>query len=89
MHMVEQPASLRRYQVNASAWPIEQFLDRPSGAAKFDMDQPYQRGLVWGTKRKQNLVKSILMGVRSHRSSSTTDCRRSSITPGTTRPATG
>ena len=61
--MVEHPASLRRYQVNASAWPIEQFLDRPSGAAKFDMDQPYQRGLVWGTKRKQNLVKSILMGV--------------------------
>lgn len=55
--------TLRRYNVNPSAWPIEQFLDRPSGEARFDMDQPYQRGVVWGTKRKQNLIKSLLMDV--------------------------
>lgn len=54
---------LRRYRVNPSAWPVEQFLDRPSGEARFDMEQPYQRGVVWGTKRKQNLIKSILMDV--------------------------
>ncbi|MBB3752522.1 hypothetical protein FHT44_005034 [Mycolicibacterium sp. BK634] len=27
------------------------------------MDQPYQRGVVWGIKRKRNLIKSILMGI--------------------------
>jgi hypothetical protein len=27
------------------------------------MDQPYQRGVVWGAKRRQNFVKSILMGI--------------------------
>ncbi len=55
--------ALRRYNVNPSAWPIEQFLDRPSGEARFDMEQPYQRGVVWGTKRKRNLIKSLLMDV--------------------------
>lgn len=54
---------LRRYSVNPSAWPVDQFLDRPSGEARFDMEQPYQRGVVWGTKRKQNLIKSLLMDV--------------------------
>lgn len=27
------------------------------------LDPPYQRGDVWGTTRRQNLIKSILMGV--------------------------
>lgn len=55
--------ALRRYNVNPSAWPVEQFLDRLSGEARFDMEQPYQRGVVWGVKRKQNLIKSLLMDV--------------------------
>lgn len=28
-----------------------------------DIDQPYQRGSVWGVARKQNLIKSLLMGI--------------------------
>ncbi|WP_079621856.1 DUF262 domain-containing protein [Mycobacteroides abscessus] len=63
MNVAEEAMPLRRYRVNPSAWPVEQFLDRASGDARFDMEQPYQRGLVWGTKRKQNLIKSLLMDV--------------------------
>jgi hypothetical protein len=37
---------------------IGQVMNRP-----YIMDQPYQRGLVWGETRKQNLIKSILLGI--------------------------
>lgn len=30
---------------------------------RYDMDQPYQRGSVWDLQRRQNLVKSLLMGL--------------------------
>lgn len=29
----------------------------------FDLDQPYQRGHVWGLERKTNLIKSFFIGV--------------------------
>lgn len=54
---------LRRYRVHTSARSIDFFLDRDPDDPRFDMDQPYQRGLVWGVTRKRNLIKSILMGV--------------------------
>lgn len=28
-----------------------------------DMDQPYQRGHVWGLTRRRNLIRSLIMGV--------------------------
>lgn len=30
---------------------------------RLEMDQDYQRGLVWGIERKQNLIRSMLMGL--------------------------
>ncbi|CAN5625196.1 hypothetical protein BH09ACT8_BH09ACT8_51190 [soil metagenome] len=54
---------LRRYRVNITARPVEFFLDRNPNEPLFDMDQPYQRGVVWGLRRRRNLVKSLLMGV--------------------------
>lgn len=54
---------LRKYRVSTTARPIEFFLDRDFDDPRFDMDQPYQRGVAWGVKRRQNFIKSILMGV--------------------------
>lgn len=42
----------------AYSFPVDTFL-RPG----IDLDQPYQRGLVWGLQRKRNLLRSILMGL--------------------------
>ncbi len=53
----------RIYRINNSARSLDFFLDRDPDDPRFDMDQPYQRGVVWGLKRKQNLIKSVLMGV--------------------------
>ena len=61
-----QPGILRRYQVNNTNRAIDFFMLRKHQSDEsdiFDMDQPYQRGVVWGLKRKRNLVKSLLMGV--------------------------
>ncbi|SKY97036.1 Protein of uncharacterised function DUF262 [Mycobacteroides abscessus subsp. bolletii] len=54
---------LRTYRVNNSARSVDFFLDRDPDDPRFDMDQPYQRGVVWGVKRKRNLIKSLLMGI--------------------------
>lgn len=50
---------LRTYQVNNTNRSIDFFLDRDPQDPRFDMDQPYQRGVVWGLRRKQNLIKSL------------------------------
>lgn len=44
------------------AWLIDRGLGESRGAM-FDLDQPYQRGHVWGVARRQNLIRSVLMGV--------------------------
>lgn len=31
--------------------------------ASLDMDQPYQRGDVWGLTRRRNLIRSMLLGI--------------------------
>lgn len=54
---------LRAYRVSNSARGIDFFLDRDPADPRFDMDQPYQRGEVWGRLRQKNLIKSILMGI--------------------------
>ncbi len=54
---------LRRYITNATARSVEFFLDRSPDDERFDMDQPYQRGVVWGLKRRRNLIKSLIIGV--------------------------
>jgi hypothetical protein len=55
---------LRTYQVNNTNRSVDFFLLRnEDGSDNFDMDQPYQRGVVWGLRRKQNLIKSMLMGI--------------------------
>lgn len=54
---------LRKYRVSTTARGIDFFLERDPAEPRFDMDQPYQRGVVWGTKRRRNLIKSILMGI--------------------------
>lgn len=55
-------AILRQYRVTSTSRPAEFFCDT-SGAPRFDLDQPYQRGVVWGLRRQQNLIKSLLMGI--------------------------
>lgn len=60
----QQRGILRTYQVNNTNMTVDFFaLREDNGVSKFDMDQPYQRGLVWGQRRKVNLIKSMLMGV--------------------------
>lgn len=54
---------LPTYRVTNLNRTLDFFLDRDPDDLRFDMDQPYQRGVVWGLQRKQNLIKSLLMGV--------------------------
>lgn len=54
---------IRKYHVDNTNRSLDFFLDRDPEEPRFDMDQPYQRGVVWGLKRKQNLIKSLLMGI--------------------------
>lgn len=43
-------------------WPVEVFENwRRSGLLVLDM--PYQRGEVWGTKRRRNFILSLLRGI--------------------------
>jgi hypothetical protein len=64
MMTYKSPGILRTYQVNNTNMTLDFFTLRPDpDEPKFDMDQPYQRGVVWGLKRKRNLIKSLLMGV--------------------------
>ena len=55
--------SLRSYSLNTTARPLEFFIDPAPGDSRFDLDQPYQRGIAWGRTRNQNLIKSLLIGV--------------------------
>lgn len=59
----QQRGIIRMYRTENCNMTIDFFTLRPDDEEKFDMDQPYQRGIVWGLKRKQNLIKSLLMGV--------------------------
>lgn len=47
--------------LNTSMVQIQSWAE--SDSAGLVMDQPYQRGDVWGLVRRRNLIRSILMGV--------------------------
>lgn len=53
---------LEELRLNQSAVTIGGFLlwDRNG---ELDVDQPYQRGHVWGAVRERNLIRSLLMGL--------------------------
>jgi hypothetical protein len=60
----EQP--IEHIQVSTSNRPLSWILyfgDGEGAATELDMDQPYQRGDVWGVVRRRNLIRSILLGV--------------------------
>jgi hypothetical protein len=52
-------APLRRTALNSGQESVEQILNLPS----LLLDPTYQRGSVWGTRRKQNLIRSLLLGI--------------------------
>ena len=54
--------ALPKYLTSNTNRPLE-FLSHYADTGNLDLDQPYQRGSVWGLVRKQNLMKSFLMGV--------------------------
>lgn len=53
----------RRYRVSSSSLALDELAVVRDGGDRYDLDPPYQRGAVWGARRKKNLIKSVLMGV--------------------------
>lgn len=53
---------VRKWHFRTTASPIDNF-ERHLERDELVMDQGYQRGSVWGVERKQNLIKSLLMGL--------------------------
>lgn len=53
---------LKEYQLSSSLMPIITILGWEKNG-ELCMDQSYQRGDVWGATRRQNLIKSLLIGV--------------------------
>ena len=51
--------ALTKLNLRISGRPVMTLLDADN---EFDMDQPYQRGLVWGEDRKRALIESLLDG---------------------------
>lgn len=54
---------LERFRLSATNRPVDvvmYFRNDPDGLL---LTPPYQRGDVWGTKRRQNFIKSILLGI--------------------------
>jgi hypothetical protein len=56
---------IEHIQVSTMTRPLGWILDfaRPDHRRHLDMDQPYQRGDVWGLTRRRNLIRSMLLGV--------------------------
>lgn len=55
--------ALTDYRASASARSLHFFTDEGFMREQIDLNPPYQRGLVWGTKRKRNLIRSLLSGI--------------------------
>lgn len=63
---MQTPEPLHETNLNSTNRPLSWLVDRALGTSRsldFDMDQPYQRGDVWGLVRRQNLIRSLIMGV--------------------------
>lgn len=54
------PKRLARLSLQGYNRSVEHVISRRE---RFDLTPPYQRGSVWGVERRQNLVKSLLMGL--------------------------
>ena len=65
--MTEKQAAerLRRVQLSHLNRPLEVFLHWRSRceSESLYLDAPYQRGFVWGEKRKVNLIRSLTLGI--------------------------
>jgi hypothetical protein len=55
--------ALTDYRTSASARSLHFFTDSGFMREQLDVNPPYQRGVVWGTKRKRNLIRSLLSGI--------------------------
>ena len=53
---------LEELRLNQTAYTVGEFTSW-SRSGDMDMDQPYQRGHVWGVVRQRNLIRSLLMGL--------------------------
>lgn len=53
---------LKRMQLSATNRPIE-VIKYWRDSDQLELSPPYQRGDVWGRLRRQNLIRSILLGV--------------------------
>lgn len=56
---LQTPAPLTRLPLTEGNEPVEQVVGYPA----LLLDPPYQRGSVWGTRRRRNLIRSLLRGV--------------------------
>lgn len=59
---MQTPAPLPRLSLNTTSRAVSWLYD-VLGSDEFDVNQPYQRGDVWGLTRRRNLVRSLIMGV--------------------------
>lgn len=55
--------ALTDYRTSATARSLHFFTDSGFMREQLDVNPPYQRGVVWGTKRKRNLIRSLLSGI--------------------------
>jgi len=56
-------APLPRLSMSTTNRPMDTLLHWADNHNSLDMDQPYQRGHVWGLTRRRNLIRSIIMGI--------------------------
>jgi hypothetical protein len=56
---------IEHIQVATTNRPLSWILQfgRDDHRRELDMDQPYQRGDVWGLTRRRNLIRSMLLGI--------------------------
>lgn len=54
---------IKSFRLNQTNRPVDVLLYWSKDKDALLLNPPYQRGDVWGTKRRQNLIKSILLGI--------------------------
>lgn len=63
---MQTPGPVAEANLSTMNRPLAWLIDHGNGESlsmDFDMDQPYQRGDVWGLVRRQNLIRSLIMGI--------------------------
>lgn len=54
--------SIQDFRASATARSLHFFV-MDNLRDDFDLNPPYQRGVAWGTKRRRNLIRSLLAGI--------------------------